>query len=249
MFDPDPPVAKDANQALEELRRLIAAPGWAEGGGRLPTERELSRRLGIGRHALRRALEVLETEGLIWRRQGAGTFIGGPRAAADSLPSLPHTSYEEVMEARLRLEPQLAQLAALRAGPDDIARMAELNRQCANASDAEGCELWDGAFHRQIALAARNGMLLSLFDILNRVRQDNSWQRTREMARVGSGGNAAVARRHALIVAAIEDRDPVSAGQAMRDHLLDIQFRLLRRLTAFDAGEAAPIFPPEGARP
>lgn len=251
MLDPAPTGLKDANDALEELRQLIASPEGAREDGRLPTERELSRRLGIGRHALRRALDVLETEGLIWRRQGAGTFIGSRRAsAADGLSALSRTTYEEVMEARLRLEPQLAQLAALRADGDDIARMAVLNHHCANAADAEGCELWDGAFHRQIAVAARNGMLLSLFDLLNRVRQDKTWQRTRDMAREGGGGNDRVARHHARIIAAIEARDPARAGEAMRDHLLDIQVRLLRRLTGYEAPDPGHSTlrhsPPEG---
>lgn len=46
-------------------------------GGRLPSERELSERLGVARETLRRSLRELEKEGLLQRKQGAGTFVSG----------------------------------------------------------------------------------------------------------------------------------------------------------------------------
>lgn len=235
---------KDANYALEELRRLISSAEWAE-SGKLPTERDLVQRLGIGRHALRRALDVLETEGLIWRRQGAGTFVGARQEtlAQQATTVLPRASFEEVMEVRLNLEPQIAQLAALRADETDIARMKELNRQCIDAVDAEACELWDGAFHRQIALAARNQMFLALFDIMNHVRQDKAWQAARGIAREGIEVPAMVGRHHDAIIAAIAARDARTAGRMMREHLLDIQMRLLSRLTDLDALTVETIAP------
>lgn len=240
----------DANYALDALRHLLTSSEIADNAGRLPAERDLTQRFGISRHALRGALEVLEAEGLIWRRQGAGTFAGTQHAhMADQVSSaIPHATYDEIMEARLRLEPQLAQLASLRAGPEDIARMYALRRHGMAATDAESIELWDGALHRQIAVAARNQMLLSLFDILNRVRQDKRWQVTRATARAGVDRATTTAVQHADIIAAIERRDPVAAGRAMHEHLLNIQMRLLRRLNNFEpvAGAADPAPPDLG---
>src|SRR3954447_17059046 len=101
-----------SNVALERLRTLLEE-GSFDREPRLPPERVLAAQIGIGRRALRRALEVLEAEGRIWRHQGKGTFLG-PR------PPQIHTNLEElserthpleVMDVRLEIEPALARLA------------------------------------------------------------------------------------------------------------------------------------------
>lgn len=220
----------DAAYALAELRRYLVSSG-AQQNDKLPTERTLADALGVGRHALRRALDVLEAEGLIWRKQGAGTFIGSaPDPFTGRVASfIPMTNYEEVMEVRVRLEPQIAQLAALRATPEQLAQLEQILDRLEDTTDAEGRELWDGAFHRQIAVMAGNQLFLSLFDIVNHTRRDKAWQSVREKARTLVPYSIAdTKRQHRAIVGAIAAADPGRAGEAMHEHLLDIQMRLLR---------------------
>jgi DNA-binding FadR family transcriptional regulator len=216
--------------ALGRIRDLIGQLAGRE-ETRLPTERTLSEQLGVSRSAVRRALEVLEAEGVVWRRQGSGTFTGPrPDAAPGEVdPLVASIDFLEIMEVRLRIEPPLAQLAAMRATPADVERMRELVERIAETEDADARELWDGALHRQIAMSARNRLFLALFDTVDRIRQDDSWRIVRERARTLAGSRAATLGQHWAIVHAIAARDPMRAGEAMRDHLLLIQEILIRQ--------------------
>ena len=104
--------------------------------GRLPTERELSERFGIGRRVLRRALGRLEQDGKIVRHQGRGTFVAGapigdrPDGAEDPvgggkdlLSLLDIANPVELVELRLSLEPAMCRFAALRSSRLDVERM------------------------------------------------------------------------------------------------------------------------------
>lgn len=224
--------------AVERLRNFLRTHD-IPADGRLPTERRFAEIFGIGRRAVRRALEALEAEGLISRRQGAGTFFGQAPAGLEPDPlSVTATDFVEIMEVRLRLEPQLAQLAAMRARPEHIARLHALAAKIAGSNDGDERELWDGMLHRLIAQAAGNRLFLALFDTVNRIRQDNAWRAIRERAR-NTGSMEEAAQHHQRIVDAIERHDPVSAGEAMREHLLMLQENLIRQ-TSLDGGRPEP---------
>lgn len=238
---PDTSPKENSNYALERLRELLRH-GDVGAEGKLPTERTLSEKLGLSRRAIRRALEVLEAEGAIWRKQGSGTYVGQkPHEWSDQLETIvAGTNFMEIMEVRLRIEPQLAQLAALRAKGSDIDRMRELAQKILGSEDADAKELWDGALHRQIAQAAGNLLFLSIFDVINRVRQDDAWQSIRERARSSADTMNISNAQHAAIIDAIESRNPAKAGEAMRQHLLMLQERLIRQ-TSMDHLEGDPL--------
>jgi GntR family transcriptional regulator len=64
-----------------ELSSLIAR---VPAGQQLPSEPELAKQLGVSRATLREAMRAFETQGLIRRRQGAGTFVVGKVPVMDS---------------------------------------------------------------------------------------------------------------------------------------------------------------------
>ena len=227
----------NSNYALEKLRTLLQSDSL-DADGKLPTERTLSEILGVSRRSIRRALEVLEAEGRIWRRQGSGTFAGKrPDGWSNHVNSIvADTDLMEIMEVRLRVEPQLAQLAAMRAKAADVDRMYDLVKKIYESTDADGRELWDGALHRQIAQCAGNSFFLTIFDVINRVRQDEAWQTIRERARSVSRTREVTHGQHTAIVEAIAARDPGKAGEAMRQHLLTLQESLIR-ITSLDHSE------------
>jgi DNA-binding FadR family transcriptional regulator len=227
----------NSNYALEKLRALLQSDSL-DADGKLPTERTLSEMLGVSRRSIRRALEVLEAEDRIWRRQGSGTFAGKrPDEWSSQVDSIvAETDFMEIMEVRLRVEPQLVQLAAMRAKAAEIERMYDLVEKIYESTDADGRELWDGTLHRQIAQCAGNQFFLTIFDVINRVRQDPAWQMIRERARSISRTREVTHGQHKAIVDAIAARDPARAGEAMRQHLLTLQESLIR-ITSLDHGE------------
>lgn len=64
-------------QVSELLRKWIAAVSTV--GAQLPSEFELVGRLGVSRATVRKAIERLESDGLVYRRRGTGTFVAEPR--------------------------------------------------------------------------------------------------------------------------------------------------------------------------
>ena len=66
---------------IQIAERLIAQieSGGLSPGEQLPPERDLSGKIGVNRMTLRRALHVLESQGLIVRKHGVGTFIAEPK--------------------------------------------------------------------------------------------------------------------------------------------------------------------------
>ncbi len=63
-------------QAKSHIKQLILADEFAD--GRIPPETTLATDLGVSRTTIRDALSRLEHEGVIYRKQGAGTFVNRP---------------------------------------------------------------------------------------------------------------------------------------------------------------------------
>ncbi|MEX1071311.1 MAG: GntR family transcriptional regulator [Anaerolineales bacterium] len=70
-----------SNRLHNQLGDLISG---MEPGGRLPTEPKLAEMMGVSRATLREAMRTFETQGLIQRRQGVGTFVVHPSSVLDS---------------------------------------------------------------------------------------------------------------------------------------------------------------------
>lgn len=215
--------------ALSQLRQMIG-DGVVGEDGRLPPERSLAGELGVGRRSLRRALEVLEEEGQIWRRQGQGTFVSLAKAPSDiRLGRISeHTNPMEIMEVRLAIEPPLARLAAVRASRCDLERLVRLAEETRAAPNAEDYEKANAAFHRRIAEAARNALYLTLLDAVNDILRDLACERLGESAHCFKR-QAVYAGFHAEIVEAVTARDGERAERAMYGHLQDVQDNILRR--------------------
>jgi GntR family transcriptional regulator, transcriptional repressor for pyruvate dehydrogenase complex len=146
-------------------------------GSILPGERALAARLQVSRPTVRLALEVLADAGVLEIRSGrsGGARVASiwiPEGLADGARAEPRADeIFKMLEARRAVEPQVAQLAAMRATEEDfqeLRRCIELEAsQLGNWSRMVQADL---LFHRQMWRMARNedleAMLVMLIDKL-----------------------------------------------------------------------------------
>lgn len=220
-----PSVSESA--ALAQLRAFIADRAF-QPGDRLPPERVLCTELGLRRSELRRALETLEREDVLWRHVGKGTFLTantGQTNQGDFGRLSQQVSPADVMRARSALEPALAREAALHASASAISRLRLNTERARQAATWREYEALDNDFHRLIAEASGSVTLLALFDQLNTLRRMVSWGRIVRAGMRPPADHSSFAQ-HERIVEGIAARDPEAAQGAMRGHLRSVENRL-----------------------
>ncbi|MGB5558605.1 MAG: FCD domain-containing protein [Paracoccaceae bacterium] len=225
MFLRHEPLKDDAPVA--SLRAYISEGGY-KAGDRLPAERELTAKLDMTRATLRKALDALEREGTLWRHVGKGTFVasrddGKPANALVELGR--QLTPFRMMRARLVIEPAIAREAAVNASGQAMAQMQVAMERAHSASNWRDYEVQDDVFHRSIAEASDNLLLLALFDQLNLVRRAVAWGSvSRETSRPPVDHSSFA--EHEAIASSIAERSPDAAYEAMRNHLRSVSERL-----------------------
>jgi GntR family uxuAB operon transcriptional repressor len=220
----------DSTSALvQRIRAFIAERGFAH-NERIPPERTLCTAFGVTRGELRKALDRLEEDGLIWRHVGRGTFIG-----ARPVLNLSDVAYlgelatpAQVITARLAIEPELARLAALHGTRSDFEQIETCTRKCRSAGDWRSYEAWDNNLHHAVAKATHNKLLVHLFDMLNVVRRSTVWARTRTTEAPPRDHHSFA--EHEALLRAIVSREPALAAQQMLHHLQSVSARVLPAL-------------------
>lgn len=148
-------------------------------GARLPREAELMTDFGSSRSAVRDAVKVLASKGLVKTRQRGGTQICEQNrwnafdidiltwrfAAGIDLAFI-----QDIVELRLATEPFAARLAAIKAQPDDIEGMSSaLARMKASTRDWASYVKADGAFHVALFEASHNPFFVRLGTVVQGV--------------------------------------------------------------------------------
>ncbi|GAB3601242.1 FadR/GntR family transcriptional regulator [Microbacterium tumbae] len=209
-----------ADQAADLLLERIRTGEW-QLGQKLPGETTLALQLGIGRSTMREAIRQLAGRGVLATRQGAGVFVTALDAAEDWDVVLRRADIIAVIEARIAIEAEAAALAAGRRTASDLRaiRRALVGRRT-HPPGIEAHVDADTAFHRSVIAAARNPILLELFDgFTPRLRQAMV-----EMLRLrGEDGGRADDERHERLADAIAAHDAVAASAESRNHLADLK--------------------------
>ena len=206
---------------IREYILSAAAEGTLAAGAKLPTERELVRRFGVARNAVRKTLAQLEAEGAITRHVGRGTFLAGAapaRSAQFPADSVTHTSPAELMEARLRIEPALAELIVTNATAADFERMETCIEKAERASSLDEFEMWDAALHQALATATHNRFVTRVLDMVAAVREQSEWGKLKDRI-VTPERRLKYQEEHRAIVSALKARDAERARDSILAHL------------------------------
>lgn len=211
----------------EALRRQITL-GRLRPGDSLPSERELSRWLGVGRTTLRKAIRVLSREGWVDTKlgRGGGTVVlacgNGVQDEPSQMLEQCRVAIEYTYEIRLALEPATAGLAASRATSEQIVILLEMLEESANTVDAY--HSLDSLLHLKVAEASKNPLLLNsveksreeFFMWANALWLNVDWLGVH--ARMGDPEQAFEVD-HRPFVEAIARREPEGARCGMEAHL------------------------------
>lgn len=188
-------------------------------GDRLPPERSLAERLDVTRSLLREAMILLEIEGIVEVRKGAGTFLTDQPHTAN-LPARGDIGPFELLQARQLLESDIAGLAARMVTKGDITRLrATLEAERAGIEAGRADYDADHQFHRQIAEATQNAVLVDVVDNLWRQREQSPmWARLHDRIFERSYRRNWLSD-HSAILAALQAKNPQEARDAMWAHL------------------------------
>lgn len=200
-----------------QLRQAIREGRYAH-GEKLPAEREFATAFGASRATVRSALVRLESEHLVTRRLGAGTFVNyDSRNNAEDVAEL--TSPIELIDVRLGVEPNMVRLAVLNASGRDIERLASAIARMERAStDSESFTLWDSEFHQLICDATRNPLMIWVYRQINAVRTHGQWTAMKDKV-LTPDRVAEYNQQHAAIYEAIRARDADTAVDIITKHL------------------------------
>jgi GntR family transcriptional repressor for pyruvate dehydrogenase complex len=223
---------------VNQIRALIA-DGTLKPGTRLPAERELSERFGVGRGHIRKALAKLEFYGILKTLPHKGTIVAriGVKAIEGLLANilqLEKPDIRSLLETRAILETSAAALAAERATAEELGELeACLDDFRQKAAHRLPAMEEDHLFHLKLAAMSKNSALLSLISLITpdiiamnrnfKERDEARFQRT--------------IVEHEAIARAVVARDPAAARAAMETHMSE---SARRRLPA-ESGEGPAV--------
>jgi GntR family transcriptional repressor for pyruvate dehydrogenase complex len=199
-------------QVADALFQLLRS-GACHVGDRLPNEQALGARLGVGRSTVREAVRRLLALGLLEIRRGRGTYVRSldPRLLLDPRDfrdALNRSMTLELLEVRYLVEPGAAALAAIRATPNDVARLARDVERLEHAVAAGYRPAEDLGFHLDVVRATHNAALSKVsYAIISFYTHDDALPTGRDV------------REHRAIFEAIRDHESARARACMEQHL------------------------------
>lgn len=214
---------KLSDQVLDKLRLMIRS-GELRPGDSMPSERALMERFGVGRPAVREAMQSLQNQGLITINQGersrvkelsAATVLDQSDEVARLLLDAAPANLEHLKQARRMFELGIVRVAAEKATPEDIDDLRGLlDEQKRHLEDPKTFIGTDMRFHTRIAEITDNPIIVAVSAAMLR------WLLEYHVSLLHwSGKEKMTLREHGRIIARIEAHDADAATAEMQRHL------------------------------
>ncbi|MDO6584159.1 FCD domain-containing protein [Salipiger sp. 1_MG-2023] len=215
-------------QVEELILRGILRPGE-----RLPSERELSDRLGVSRPSLREAVADLSDRGLLVARAGAGIFVTEALGSAfsETLVQLFARHDEAVfdyLDFRRDMEGLAAERAATLGTDTDLkvidALFGQMEAAHGKRNPNDEARL-DAEFHLAIIEASHNVMMLHMMRSMYQLLREGVFYNRQVMFKQRTTREALLDQHRAINVA-LQTRDPIAARAAVEAHLAYVETAL-----------------------
>ena len=194
-------------------------------GDKLPSESELTEKLGIGRTSVREGIRQLESVGILTSRQGYGVtlnkvtlshlFSVDQKIPLSDFMTLSKKEIMDLMDLRLLIELDACRLAAMHINSEGLAKLHTIiDEMNDKIRDSETFIIPDMKFHKEIAVASGNVIYPRIFDVISELFR-------KQQAIVASlpGAQDRAISYHREILSYLEKRDHERAVTVLKDHL------------------------------
>lgn len=216
-------IEKPVDVIIHQIRDLISS-GKLKPGDKLPSERLLSERIGLGRTYVREAIKKLEFYGILNTLPQSGTVVAGIGITAlegliSNILKIEPSDFASLVETRVILGVEAARLAALRRTDADLVRIQEALEEFNKVAltGKAGVEE-DFMFHMKVIEASYNPVIKSLLMLI--VPQIIEYYNKLDICTQGESMKAY--EEHLDIYKAIEARDDTLVSEIMNNHFVNI---------------------------
>ena len=211
-------------QIYNQLHDAIIS-GRFQVGDKLPSEKELCQAFNVSRVPVREALCALELNGLVDSIQGGGVYVKAQQSE-EELPQV--IEPQEIIRARMVLEPDIAREAALHLDEENRKVLEELLEKFrAESKVGVITKETDRAFHLALAKASGSTMYVMIMDLIFKAMEQELWElilsRTIATQRYQDQNNM----EHIRICEAILDGRADDANEFMKSHMAMLYERYL----------------------
>ena len=221
MFQTASRTHKISDQIIEQIRNAILS-GRFKPGDKVASEKELMSEFGVSKATLREALRVLEGMGLVEIRKGiaGGVFIAevDMKTTISGIINFLHfksVSIKDITMIRYLLEPPVAQIAASRIQPEDIAKLESMVVE--DPAVPQTVVSREIGFHRYLARMTENPILILVMDFIDNILNDIKFQLDHRAEFYHK-----VAKAHQAILECLKQKDGVGARRKIVDDLLEV---------------------------